>query len=392
MKKEEKLLVAICNAYFNGTQLPLSADIDYNYLYTLAAHHNLLGVCHYMLYSRKEPPADFLRLLKADFEEYIFAYQCQNNVKSQLDKLLCKNEIKHCFFKGAVLRELYPLPETRAMGDIDILIDEKNQDTVKSLLTKNGFICGAQNGQVCDYIKNNVLIEMHTKLFEDNEVDGKLFENPFEYAHGDACCLTLDAEYHLAYMIAHTANHLKYTGAGIRFVLDLAVWQSKNKIDYDKLFDMLDSINLSTFGKALLSVCGKWFGFGEDFGIDTDKLEKYLVSDGVFGSLKDSKSSTVSRLIQLKALSEDEGTLKKSPLRLKLELAFPSYEALRKASYIKFLNGRRYLLPMAWMYRFFYNLKNRRHHMLETIKNIDDDKTASLAKEELEFFEEIGLK
>jgi hypothetical protein len=29
--------------------------------------------------------------------------------------------------------------------------------------------------------------------------------------------------------------------------------------------------------------------------------------------------------------------------------------------------------------------------MLSTIKNIDDEKTTALAKEELEFFEEIGL-
>lgn len=389
MKKEEKLLTAICSAYLNGTQLELSADIDYNCLYTLAKHHNLLGICHCVLYGTEGIPPEFLKRLKADFEDYIFSYQCQNMIKSELSRLLSSNSIRHIFFKGAVIRELYPLPEARAMGDLDILIDEENRDTVKRLLTANGFVCGAQNGQVYDYIKDNVLVEMHTRL--TSEFGEALFAKAFDYAQGDCCC-TLKSTYHLAYMIAHTANHLKYTGAGIRFILDLAVWQKQNEINYDHLLDMLEEINLVTFGKALLTVCSKWFGVGMDFGTDTDRLEQYLVSDGVFGSLKSSKSSTVSRLIQLEALKENDSSLKKSAFRLKLKLAFPSYKALRQASYIKFLNGRPFLLPAAWVYRLIYNLINRRHHMLETIKNVDDENTASIAKEELEFFEEIGLK
>lgn len=389
MKQEEKLLTEICKSYLNGTRPSPGADIDYDYLYRLAAHHNLLGVCHCALYDIKGLPDGFLGRLKEAFEEYIFAYQCQNNVKALLSQLLGDSQIRHIFFKGAVLRELYPLPEARAMGDIDILIDEKNRDRVKTLLTENGFQCIAQNGQVYDYVRDNVLIEMHTAL--TSEFGENLFCRAFEFSGGAGCCKVLNADFHLAYMIAHTANHLKYTGAGIRFVLDLAVWQSKNKIDFDTLFAMLEEINLCKFGRALLSVCAKWFGVGRDFGIDTRKLEEYLVSDGVFGSLKDSRDTTVSRLIQLQALNEDSnGT--KSAFALKLQLAFPSYAALRKASYIRFLDGRPYLLPLAWIYRVFYNLKHRRQHMLQTIRNIDDEETASLAKEELKFFEEIGLK
>ena len=389
MKKEEALLVAICNAYLSSTPLTMSTDIDYNYLYTLAANHNLLGVCHCVLYGKDEIPADLLSTLKSDFEEHIFVYQCQSKIKSELSALLSTSSVRHIFFKGAVIRAFYPLPEARAMGDVDVLIDEENRDKAKKLLTDNGFVCTAKNGQVYDYVKDNVLIEMHTSLM--TEFGGELFSNPFDFANNDDFCRALDADYHLAYMIAHTANHLKYTGAGIRFILDLAVWQRRYEIDYDKLFDMLEKINLTTFGKALLSVCSKWFGAGKDFGADTEKLEEYLVSDGVFGSLKGSKSSTVSRLIQLRALGEDDKALEKSSFRLKLRLAFPSYEVLRKASYIKFLDRKPFLLPLAWGYRFYYNLKKRRHHMLETIKNIDDEKTAALAKEELEFFKEIGL-
>lgn len=389
MKKEEALLVAICSSYFNSTPLTLSTDIDYNYLYTLASHHNLPGICHCILYDKDGAPDDFLRTLKSDFEDYIFSYQCQCNIKSELSSLLSAGSVRHVFFKGAVIRELYPVPEARAMGDIDVLIDEENRDKVKKLLTVNGFVCTAKNGQVYDYVKGNVLIEVHTNLM--TEYGRELFSSPFDFTDTGDFCRSLDSDYHLAYMIAHTANHMKNSGAGVRFILDLAVWQRQYEINYDKLLDMLERINLTTFGKALLSVCNKWFGVGRDFDADTERLEEYIVSYGVFGTLKDSKGSTVSRLIQLKALGEDDKGLDKSSLQLKLKLAFPSYELLRRASYINFLDGKPYLLPLAWGYRFFYNLKNHRHHMLETIKNVDDEKTAALAKEELEFFKEIGI-
>lgn len=37
-------------------------------------------------------------------------------------------------FKGAILREYYPVPESRAMGDIDVLIKAEDRDKIKNCL------------------------------------------------------------------------------------------------------------------------------------------------------------------------------------------------------------------------------------------------------------------
>ena len=393
MKKEEKLLTEICRAYLDERDIPALEELDWKELFKLAKHHNILGICYCVLNKSKYKnniPQGFFNAIRDKFFDYVYIYECQKNALDEVEDILSSSQVRYILFKGAVLRNLYPVPESRAMGDIDLLIDRENRDKVKALLTNAGFDCTGQIDPVYNYRKGNVLLEVHTHII--SEFGDSAFNDAFENAVFDGYKGTLNSDYHLAYLIAHAANHLLTTGAGVRFILDLAVLQRASEIDYDRLFDMLEKINLTTFGKALLSLCSKWFSVGRDFGTDTEKLEEYLVGDGVFGSLKSSKSFTVSRLIQIKALGEDDKEFEKSSFRLKLRLAFPSYKALRTASYIKFLDKRPYLLPLAWVYRFFYNLKNHRHHMLETIKNIDDEKTASLAKEELEFLKEIGLK
>ena len=75
----------------------------------------------------------------------------------------------------------------------------------------------------------------------------------------------------------------------------------------------------------------------------------------------------------------------------RFRLLFPPYERLKEIPYIKFIENRPYLTPLAWIYRFFYNLKNRRSFMLGTVKHLSDNSSYSEAEEELEFLKGIGL-
>ena len=115
------------------------------------------------------------------------------------------------------------MPESRAMGDIDILIKECDRNKVKKLLTSNGFDCIKQNGPVYNYVKNNVLFEIHTKLI--NHYDEEPFCNAFDYAVFDGFEGTFDNNFHFAYLIAHTAHHFKFYGAGIKLIVDQALSQ-----------------------------------------------------------------------------------------------------------------------------------------------------------------------
>ena len=75
----------------------------------------------------------------------------------------------------------------------------------------------------------------------------------------------------------------------------------------------------------------------------------------------------------------------------KLTLLFPSYKKMKNIPYVKFIDGRPYLLPFGWVYRIIYNLKNKKDFIKEATSNLDGDETRQEAEKEIYYFEEIGL-
>jgi len=64
---------------------------------------------------------------------------------------------------------------------------------------------------------------------------------------------------------------------------------------------------------------------------------------------------------------------------------------LKNIPYISFIEGRPYLIGAAWIYRLYYNFKNRKEFVKLATSSIGSDETKNLAKKELDYFEEIGL-
>ena len=54
-------------------------------------------------------------------------------------------------------------------------------------------------------------------------------------------------------------------------------------------------------------------------------------------------------------------------------------------------NGHPWLTPYAWCYRLIYNTRHRKDFMVRTARGLDSDDAYAAAKEELEFFKEMGL-
>lgn len=390
MKKKENYLVEICNAYLHKQNIHLDESIDYSRLFSVCREHNLLAVAFCIIKNSDNKsivPDRVYKSFEDGFYETIIKYDAQTNVINILERILNENGIRHIFFKGAEIREYYPVPEARAMGDIDILIDQKSRDAVKSILLSNGFELKNSNGPVYDYVKDGVLIEVHTKI-----ISGKVGNSNAEEGFADAMCNAsynglsgkLNPSYHLAYMITHIAHHFWFYGAGIKLILDLAVFQNHFNIDYEEAFGLLDKIGLKRFGEVILSLCAKWFEVGSSYTDNTVDTEEFVVSFGAFGNAKRNKAAVVER----KELEEGK---RPSPLMSRLRLLFPPYSKIKNIPYIHFIENRPWLLPVAWLYRLFYNLKHKRRLVIDANSGLGNDKTTKQAQKELQFFEEIGL-
>lgn len=389
MNREEKVLIELCNAFAQGEQIRLNGGFDFAKLYKLSRAHNLTAICHCALQNIQngsDIPDKFKEALLNCFYDIVYNSQRQENCIDELRELFSASKTPYILFKGARLRDYYPVAQVRAMGDIDLLIKQEDRDRVKKLLTGAGFKCTLQNGPVYSYEKNDVLVEVHTALISEYNVYP--FDRPFEFARLNGFEGELDCNFHFAYLIAHTAHHFRFYGAGIKLILDLALMQKNEGIDFDTVFKHLKAAGLDTFAKIILTVCCKWFNVGKAF-LDENchaviKTEDFLCSSGAFGAELDNKGAVITR----RELEQGHST---SSFMLKLRLAFPSYEKMREIDYIRFLDGRKYLTVYAWFYRLFYILKNKKSLMKNAVSSLGDDKTTAQAYEQLEFFEEIGL-
>ncbi|MCR5207237.1 MAG: nucleotidyltransferase family protein [Eubacterium sp.] len=137
MIREAEYLISLCKAYLYGEELSPDTALDYELLYKIARTHNLSAAAFTVMNtsSGKELiPAQSLKRFEDDFYESVIRYDAQGAVMTALDGLLSEKEIPHIFFKGAVIRDSFPVPEARVMGDIDVLIKPEKRSAVKALL------------------------------------------------------------------------------------------------------------------------------------------------------------------------------------------------------------------------------------------------------------------
>lgn len=390
MNNKYKYLIELTKAYLDNETIALKSEFDYADLVKLASKHNLLGVI-YCVINRAENKdivsADLMSNMQNKFFDFVYISHMQSQTAELAKKALTDAGIRHIPFKGIELRNYFPVPESRFMGDIDILIDEENKSKAKAAMKAAGFTVKNENGPVWDYVKDTMLIEMHTNLLNET-IDNKqvidYFSDAVNKAYFDGLCGKFDDTFHFEYLVAHIAHHFRFYGAGIKLILDLAVMLKYGSVDLDKALSDLETAGLGRFSKEIISICSKWYNQGKIFIDDTETTENFIVSFGAFGIHGRNKSAVIAR----KDMEKGKST---SPLLMKLRLIFPPYSKLRHLPYIKFINGRPYLTPLAWIYRIFYTLKNKKEFALNTTAGLSAKNTAVQAKAEINYFEEIGL-
>lgn len=391
MNKEQEYLIKLSAAYLHGEKIRLKEEINYPELIKESLRQDLFGVafCAIADSANKNEVIDKAALARyqALFTESLYNSNLLMKVYGDLKAALTGAQIRFVPVKGVVLRNYYPVSETRSMGDADVLIDADNRNAAKAALIQAGFTCESDNGPEWAYRKNGIRMEVHTSIL--NASTGKnnakqYFADAIDHANFSGFEGRFDDTYHFEFLLTHLAQHFCYYGAGIRMILDLAVMLKACDIDVERVLKDLDSAGLGKFAKTMLSVCWKWYGCGCDLGEETAKAEDFLASHGTFGFTNRNISAVVER--KDLEVGKTGGTFLK-----RLRLLFPSYQRMKEIPYIKFIENRPYLTPFAWVYRFFYNLKHKKAFMMGAVKGLADKDSEKEAQKELEFFREIGL-
>lgn len=358
---------------------PVEID-DWKQLLKSARSNGLLPCVAFYVQSLAEehkPQAEITELLKKVLIQATVLSVNQLSAVTEMEKCFEENEVFNLVVKGTKTKMRYPDEVLRSMGDIDILYKPEQHKEFYNLMMKALSYEDFQEGRKNDtYTKNKfIVIEAHRQLVSTESEYIDYLNAVWDRAIPCQSCkytyeMTLEDEF--IYNIIHLVEHFKNGGVGVRFIMDIWVY---NQIEMNReyLKDELEELGLYDFYITISQLADYWFGEGEGNEL-LEKLGEFIFSSGVFGNHENSSALAV----------EDGGKLKNL-----LKMCFPSYKEM--ASMFLWLKKYPFLLPIAWVIRAFRSLTKRKGNVrmqLNVIKDGDVEK----GKEIRAFYKECGLK
>lgn len=381
-------ILHILNAFVHDVKPELPDDCDLLQVYNTAYQQTLLPAIAYMNKKWRLFDRDTSASLDRFLYQSIFFFTSVSSDFERLSDTLSDAGIPHLPVKGWILRRLYPIPEIRPFGDIDILIRPADRDAVDAILRAAGFEVLTSWEPTYSYAKGNEHYEFHTNLM-DSDIDGRAalcdyFASAWDHAvPEERLRFAPEPEFHLIYIFSHLAKHTYSGGAGIRMYLDIAFFIQKKggELNWDRLAAEMKKIKLYDFFRTVLSAVESWFGVIapiEYKRVDVQTLAalaEYSFHGGVFGHRNDAAVVAV------------RNNSVKSRFRVILGFLFPPREQLvRRYTY---LERHKWLLPVAWIDRAFRNFTSilPRLRKLRKISRANNAKVSAYDR----FMKNIGL-
>ena len=305
----------------------------------------------------------------------------------QIRTVFTENNIAFVLLKGSIIKKMYPRPEMRTMGDIDVLIKDSEYPKIKVLLKSHGFIEQYESDHEYAWKSpGGLLIELHKSLIPSYYDDYYgYFGDGWMKAHKrpDSSEYVFSPEDHFIYIFTHFAKHYKAGGIGIKHFCDLWLFKKYfSDLDHKFIETELEKLDLLIFYHNVVDTERVWFE-GADSNQITDKITETIIKSGAYGTHEDRVNADNLRLIR------EKGQNKISKFRLFLVKVFPSAKVL-SVKY-KFLRKCKFLLPVAWLIRCFDALFNKRGSIKRQTSDIKNSSEEKITKIEAEL-NLVGLK
>ena len=183
--------------------------------------------------------------------------------------------------------------------------------------------------------------------------------------------MAVEDEY--VYNLIHMVEHFKEGGVGLRFVMDIYVYETQVEMNRTQVAQELEKLRLTEFYRNVVKLARHLFEGCEADSI-TEELAAFIFSGGVYGSRKNSQALSVSKGGRLGFL---------------LQACFPGYRDM--CSMFPWLAKCPVLLPVTWLIRAVRSLLFRRRTVkgqFETCAKGDE----ALGKELRRFYRSCGLE
>ena len=364
MTKEQKFFLQLLSDHLNGRKTEAVSGINWDTICGYAADHQVNGIIY--MQCRSFLPVQIEKSLSEKYASEIYYHVNRQSLYQQVRKQFSAEKIPFLTFKGLNIAALYPVAALRTMGDCDLLVRPADKDRAHSVMLSLGFQNRLKEEHEWTYLKNDLEFEIHDHLLYDKPTSDKAnresTEQVWQYAAlCDGSEYALDWSFHFFYLLLHLKKHLIGTGVGFRQFMDLAVVAKHCDLNLDWLTETLEAQGMLRFAQVCSALVERWFEARLPFApaqlddIFYERSTQKVFGNGVFGFQDESNEQNSS----LNDLTIRGGPRWLQRVRMLLGSVFPSYRNMRYVPHYSFLNGRPWLLPAAWIYRFYRSIRYR---------------------------------
>lgn len=306
----------------------------------------------------------------------LFTLVCSNIAVSEQQMYLARKlfssfdeqKVEYMPLKGILLKQIYPKPEMRAMGDADILIKTEQYKIIKPIMQELGYSEVTESDHEFVWKKQNMHIELHKRLVPSYNKDYyKYFGNGWHLAiKKTGTSYSMTDEDQMIYLFTHFAKHYRDAGIGIRHIIDLWVYRkNKPKMDESYIKKELKALQLYNFYLNVINTLSVWFD-GKTADFKTDLITDTIFNSGVYGT---TQAHILSGAVKISKSTNHVKTKKF------FMLAFLPYKNM--CMKYPFVKKMPFLLPVMWVYRIliaiFFKSKNIKFQK-KAIDFINNDK------------------
>ena len=192
--------------------------------------------------------------------------------------------VDYIIVKGQVAGALYPNPDARMSGDVDLYFVGDNYEKIKGLVEQRlgKQLSKLSDGKHVEFEVNSVVFELHEKLsrlatrkhqeYWDQMIDNAILEGTDTVTIAGKEIKTLSATYNALYIFVHLFYHMTASGVGLRQLCDMMKSLSPtlphregvSKIDKERLEEILKELGYLKAYKAMGAFLVEYLGLPEE--------------------------------------------------------------------------------------------------------------------------------
>lgn len=271
MKEKKQIFWMLLSHEMFGSPLAVIPDsTDWNDILALGQKHAVSALLYPVAKECGDVPTQVMNELRNAAMLSLVNNEKLLYVQDQVISALSARNIPYAILKGASVACCYLHSELRVLGDIDVLVDERQYDAACTALTECGFSYIGATDMHGNFEGFGASVEVHrfVSRFPDTE-KGRYAQAYMANAllHTKECTINesrfpiLDCPQQMIALLAHLERHMGTTGIGLRQVCDWAMTVHVNrKVIDEKTLQLLDDCGFLHFARIMTRLCEKYLG------------------------------------------------------------------------------------------------------------------------------------